>query len=144
MVPLQVFRKPTGCLNFLKTELWILVNPTAQLNKFLALSIYPLSRLRFKFSYIQLLAHNQRSLNNRFNIGRQLFISERMERNTPGGYYKLMKKTLLALALVIYSENPEKEVQDTSCRGSGGVPQFKKAPQDWVIRGLIETILAVS
>jgi hypothetical protein len=47
-----------------------------------------------------------------------------MERDTPGGYYKPMKKTLLALALVIYSENPEKEVQDTSCRGSGGVPQL--------------------
>jgi hypothetical protein len=25
-----------------------------------------------------------------------------MERNTPGGYYKPMKKTLLALALVTY------------------------------------------
>jgi hypothetical protein len=38
----------------------------------------------------------------------------------------------------------EKEVQDTSCRGSGGVPQIKKIPQDWGIRGLIETITAVS
>ena len=32
----------------------------------------------------------------------------------------------------------EKEVQDTACRGSGGVPQ------DWGIRGLIETISTVS
>ena len=39
-----------------------------------------------------------------------------------------------------YVETAEKEVQDTSCRGSGGVPQFKKIPQDWGIRGLIETI----
>jgi hypothetical protein len=98
------------------------MNPAAQLNKLLALSIYPLSRLRFQLIYIQLLAHNQRSLNNRFNIGRQLFIAERMESNTLGGYYKPMKKTLLALALVIYSENAEKEVQDASCRGSGGCP----------------------
>ena len=27
----------------------------------------------------------------------------------------------------------EKEVQETSCRGSGGVPQFQKVPQDWGI-----------
>jgi hypothetical protein len=67
-----------------------------------------------------------------------------MESNTLGGYYKPIKKTLLALALVIYSENAEKEVQDTSCRESGGVPQLKKAPQDWMIRGLIVTIPAVS
>jgi len=52
-----------------------------------------------------------------------------MERNTPGGYYKPMKKTLLALALVMYSENAEKEVKDTSYRGSGGVPQLKKSPR---------------
>jgi glyceraldehyde-3-phosphate dehydrogenase/erythrose-4-phosphate dehydrogenase len=41
-------------------------------------------------------------------------------------------------------EAAEKEVQDTSCRESGGVPQIKKIPQDWGIRGLIETITAVS
>jgi hypothetical protein len=28
------------------------------------------------------------------------------------------------------NETAEKEVQDTSCRGSGGVPQIKKVPQD--------------
>jgi hypothetical protein len=53
-----------------------------------------------------------------------------MERITPGGYYKPMKKTLLALALVIYSEKAEKEVQDTSCLGCvGGVPQLKPLPK---------------
>jgi hypothetical protein len=52
-----------------------------------------------------------------------------MERKTPGGYYKPMKKTLLALALVIFSENAEKEVQDTYYLGSGGVPQLKKSPR---------------
>jgi len=41
-------------------------------------------------------------------------------------------------------ETAVKEVQDTSCRGSGGVPQFFKVPQDWGIRGLIETISAIS
>jgi hypothetical protein len=40
-------------------------------------------------------------------MGTNLF-SERMERNTPGGYYKLIKKTLLALTLVMYSEYVEK------------------------------------
>jgi hypothetical protein len=40
-------------------------------------------------------------------------------------------------------ENAEKEVQDTSCRGSGG-GSFRKAPQDWGIRGLTETTSAVS
>ena len=38
----------------------------------------------------------------------------------------------------------EKEVQDTSCRGVWGCPPDLKIPQDWGIRGLIETILAVS
>ena len=33
----------------------------------------------------------------------------------------------------IYILTAEKEVQDTSCRGSGGVPQLKKVPQDWGI-----------
>ena len=42
------------------------------------------------------------------------------------------------------SETPKKEVQDTSCRGSGGVPQLQKIPQDWGIRGLIKTMSAVS
>ena len=41
-------------------------------------------------------------------------------------------------------ETAEKEVQDTTCRGSGGVPQLSKVPQDWGIRGLIETISEVS
>ena len=34
------------------------------------------------------------------------------------------------------SETAEKEVQDTSCQGSGGVPQLYKVHQDWGIRGL--------
>jgi hypothetical protein len=38
----------------------------------------------------------------------------------------------------------EKEVQDTSCQGSGGCPRDLKVPQDWGIRGLIKTISAVS
>jgi hypothetical protein len=41
-------------------------------------------------------------------------------------------------------ETDEKEVQDVSCQGSGGVPQMKKVPQDWGIRRLIEIISAVS
>jgi hypothetical protein len=41
-------------------------------------------------------------------------------------------------------ETAEKEVQDTACRESVGVPQLKKVPQDWGIRGLIETISVVS
>ena len=41
-------------------------------------------------------------------------------------------------------ETAEKEVQDTSCRGSGGVPPDLEVPQDWGIRGLIETISALS
>ena len=31
------------------------------------------------------------------------------------------------------NETAEKEVQDTSCRGSGDVPQLYKVPQDWGI-----------
>ena len=38
----------------------------------------------------------------------------------------------------------EKGVQDNSCRVSGGFPQLWKVPKDWGIRGLIETISAVS
>ena len=43
-----------------------------------------------------------------------------------------------------FSETPEKEVQDTSCRGSGGVPQIIKSPKIGGYRGLIGTISAVS
>ena len=35
--------------------------------------------------------------------------------------------------MVENKETDEKEVQDTSCRGSGGDPQIKKVPQDWGI-----------
>jgi len=48
------------------------------------------------------------------------------------------------MALLAYEGIAEKEVQDTSCRGSGGVPQIKQVPQDWGSRGLIETISAFS
>jgi hypothetical protein len=39
-------------------------------------------------------------------------------------------------------ETAEKEVQDTSCWGSGGVPQLKKSPKIGGYRGLIKTISA--
>jgi hypothetical protein len=42
-------------------------------------------------------------------------------------------------------ETAEKEVQDTSCRGSGGVPpDFKKSPKIGGYRGLIHTTSAFS
>jgi len=41
-------------------------------------------------------------------------------------------------------ETTEKEVQGTSCRGSGGVPQLLKSPKLGGYRGLIENISAVS
>ena len=41
-------------------------------------------------------------------------------------------------------ETAEKEVQDTSCRGSGGVPQLQKPPEIGGYRGLIERISALS
>ena len=44
----------------------------------------------------------------------------------------------------LLKETAEKEVQDTSCRGSGGVPAALKVPQDWGIRELIKAITAIS
>jgi len=41
-------------------------------------------------------------------------------------------------------ETAEKEVQDISCRGSGGVPQLQKSPKIGGFRGLIKTIAAFS
>jgi hypothetical protein len=41
-------------------------------------------------------------------------------------------------------ETAKKEVQDTSCRGSGGCPLAIKNPQDRGIQGLIENITVVS
>jgi hypothetical protein len=35
-----------------------------------------------------------------------------------------------------------KEMQDTSCRGSGGVPQLQRSPKIGGYRGLIESISA--
>jgi hypothetical protein len=43
-----------------------------------------------------------------------------------------------------YTEIAEKEVQDTSCRGSGGVPQLQKSHKTGGYRGLIKTISAFS
>ena len=43
-----------------------------------------------------------------------------------------------------YYKTAEKEMQEASRRGSGGVPQFKAVPLDWGIRGLIKTISAFS
>ena len=42
-----------------------------------------------------------------------------------------------------FSETAEKEVQDTSCRGSGGVPQLQKSPKIGGFRGLIKSISEV-
>ena len=41
-------------------------------------------------------------------------------------------------------ETAEKEVQDTSCRGSGSVPQLKQSPKIGGYRGLIDSISAFS
>jgi hypothetical protein len=35
----------------------------------------------------------------------------------------------------ILTETAKKEVQDTSCRGSGGVPRIKKSPKIWGLGG---------
>ena len=35
-----------------------------------------------------------------------------------------------------FLETAEKEVQDTSCRGSEGAPPALKVPQDWRIQGV--------
>ena len=43
---------------------------------------------------------------------------------------------------IVSYETAEKEVQDASCRGSGGVAL--EVSQDWGIRWLIETISAIS
>jgi len=43
-----------------------------------------------------------------------------------------------------FKETAEKEVQDTFCRGSGGVPQLQKSPKTGGYRGLIESISAIS
>jgi hypothetical protein len=43
-----------------------------------------------------------------------------------------------------YTETAEKDVQDTSCWGSGGVPQLQKSPKTGGYRGLIKTISAFS
>ena len=45
---------------------------------------------------------------------------------------------------MVSKETANKEVQDTSCRGSGGVPQLQKSPEVGGYGGLIETISAVS
>ena len=44
----------------------------------------------------------------------------------------------------VVEETAEKVVQDTSCRGSGGVPQLQKPPKIGGYMELIETISAVS
>ena len=41
------------------------------------------------------------------------------------------------------AKTAEKEVQDTSCRGYGGVPQLIKSPKIGGYRGVIESISAV-
>jgi hypothetical protein len=41
------------------------------------------------------------------------------------------KSTIEEIAYPYCIEVVEKEVLDTSCRGSGGVPQLLKIPQGW-------------
>jgi hypothetical protein len=43
---------------------------------------------------------------------------------------------------IIETETVEKEVQDTSCRWSGGVPQLPNSPKLGGYRGLIKAISA--
>jgi hypothetical protein len=45
---------------------------------------------------------------------------------------------------VYYRRTAEKEAQDTSCRGSGGVPQINISPKTGGYRGFIEIISAFS
>jgi len=53
-------------------------------------------------------------------------------------------KCPIEVTIAIYRDTTEKEVQDTSCRGSGGVPQLQKSPKTGGYRGLIKTISAFS
>ena len=41
-------------------------------------------------------------------------------------------------------DSAEKEVQDSSCRKSGGIPQTKLPPKIWWIKGVENDILAIS
>jgi len=50
----------------------------------------------------------------------------------------------ISIGAAVPIETAEKEVQDTSCRGSRGVPQIYKSPTIGGYRGLIKTISAVS
>jgi hypothetical protein len=54
------------------------------------------------------------------------------------------KSTIEEIAYPYCIEAAEKEVQDTSCRWSGGAPQLYKSPKIGGYRGLIETMSAVS
>jgi hypothetical protein len=47
-------------------------------------------------------------------------------------------------SIALQYETAEKEAQDTSCWGSGGVPQLQESPKTGGYRGLIETISAFS
>jgi hypothetical protein len=55
---------------------------------------------------------------------------------------RLNFKVSMHRCITVY-ETVEKEVQDTSCRRSGVSTGFR-SPQDWGIRGLIESISAIS
>ena len=46
--------------------------------------------------------------------------------------------------MAVNSKTAEKEVRDTSCGGLGVSPSLKKVPQEWGIRGLIQTISAIA
>ena len=49
-------------------------------------------------------------------------------------------KVEVLLTLKQLKETAEKEVQDTSCRESGGVPQLQQSPKTGGYRGLIKAI----
>jgi hypothetical protein len=56
--------------------------------------------------------------------------------------FSYLQRTILRRSALL--ETAEKEVQDTSCRGSGGVPQLQKSPKIGGYRGLIKAISAFS
>ena len=61
-------------------------------------------------------------------------------------HYRVLASISASTSIALYTliETAEREVHDASCRGSGGVPPAFKVPQDWGIRGLIESISEVS
>jgi len=50
--------------------------------------------------------------------------------------FKVTKTVGLRGLIKRFSEVSEKEVQETSWRGAGGVPQIQTSPQEWEIKGV--------